>query len=240
MSQTTPLPPPAAIIFDLDDTLVDWSATLPVAWASVCEELAAGDAARTLNAVLAHNLMREPGRGEAEILLESLSQVGISPPRDGVEPLVKNSGRIRPQAVEPFPGVANAIRHLRAKVDKLAVLTNGGSAQQRDKLRRTGVAELFDAVLVSGDVDVQKPDPAFYQMMLAQLDVAAADAWMVGDSLEFDVRVAQDLGMQGVWVVWPASKFRYMPLAEADLPASLDVLPDLVVKRVSDLVHHVG
>ena len=240
MSRREIVPPhPEAIILDLDDTLVDWSGSLPAAWESVCNRLAQGADARTLNAVLAYSFMAEPGRNDTDVFLDCLAQVGIPAPSDTTS-IFESFTQTRLEATKPLNGAADAIRRFRDRVSKLSVLTNGDPDHQREKINRTGVAELFDVILVSGDVGIQKPDPRFYQIALQSLGVEPSDAWMVGDSLEFDVAVPQELGMRGIWVVWPASKYRHMSLAEEDLPQNLDVVPDLVVKRIGDLVRYLG
>ena len=44
--------------------------------------------------------------------------------------------------------------------------------------------------------------------------------------------------MKGVWVVWPAWKYREMYLPAEDLPQNMTVVPDLIVKRLHNLICH--
>ena len=74
---------------------------------------------------------------------------------------------------------------------KLAVLTNGAGAAQRGKLTRFGLENLFDEVLIEGEVGFGKPDPRIYRLALARLGLPADRVWMVGDNLEWDVRAPQ-------------------------------------------------
>jgi putative hydrolase of the HAD superfamily len=55
-----------------------------------------------------------------------------------------------------------------------------------------------DAAVSSGAHGKTKPHPAIFQAALARLDVAAADAVMVGDSVEDDVEGARAVGMRGI------------------------------------------
>ena len=41
-------------------------------------------------------------------------------------------------------------------------MTNGASCWQREKLEASGLADRFDAVVVSGELGTAKPDPAVY------------------------------------------------------------------------------
>ena len=76
---------------------------------------------------------------------------------------------------------------------------NGGAADQRAKIDRHAVDRRFDAVLVEGEVGFGKPDPRIFRLALKRLEVTAADAWMIGDDLPWDIAGAQAVGIHGVW-----------------------------------------
>jgi putative hydrolase of the HAD superfamily len=82
----------------------------------------------------------------------------------------------------------------------VGLLTNGPSDIQRAKHDRTGLEQHFDAVVISGEVAVGKPDPRAFSTVLDALGVEPADAVMVGDSWERDVIGALDAGMAAVWI----------------------------------------
>jgi FMN phosphatase YigB (HAD superfamily) len=80
----------------------------------------------------------------------------------------------------------------------LGVLTNGGADAQRRKLAHHGIADYFDAVVVSGAVGASKPDDAIFA---AATDALPADDHVfVADDLERDVLPAQREGFTGVYV----------------------------------------
>jgi putative hydrolase of the HAD superfamily len=83
---------------------------------------------------------------------------------------------------------------------RLGLLTNGPSDLQRLKLDQAGLSARFDAVVVSGEVGVGKPDPAVFTLLLDQLDAVPEDSIMVGDSWERDVVGALGVGMSPYWV----------------------------------------
>jgi putative hydrolase of the HAD superfamily len=83
---------------------------------------------------------------------------------------------------------------------RLAVVTNGASDVQREKLSRTPFADVFDTVVVSSEVAAGKPDPRIFHAALSALDVAPADAVMIGDSLVRDVAGARRAGIASVWI----------------------------------------
>ena len=63
----------------------------------------------------------------------------------------------------------------------LALVTNGMSDLQREKLAASGLERYFGAVVVSGELGVGKPDPAVFAAALDALGAPARGAVMIGD-----------------------------------------------------------
>jgi putative hydrolase of the HAD superfamily len=82
----------------------------------------------------------------------------------------------------------------------LALVTNGASCLQREKLAASGLGGFFAATVVSAEFGVGKPDAAIFRHALAQLDCDSEQAVMVGDSLSRDVSGAIAAGLGAVWV----------------------------------------
>lgn len=78
---------------------------------------------------------------------------------------------------------------LRAAGIRMAVLSNVG-VDVRHVLRREGIADLVDAVVLSCDVGAVKPDAAIFAAALRAIDVDATNALMVGDSGKDDAGAA--------------------------------------------------
>jgi putative hydrolase of the HAD superfamily len=98
-----------------------------------------------------------------------------------------------------LPGAETTVRDLAGRY-RLALLTNGPPDIQRQKIDGTGLRDCFEAVFVSGEVGVAKPDPAVFDMVLEQLDATAASTVMIGDTWERDVLGARSAGWSAVWV----------------------------------------
>jgi putative hydrolase of the HAD superfamily len=82
----------------------------------------------------------------------------------------------------------------------LGLITNGASCLQREKLATAGLSDYFDAVVVSAEFGIGKPDPSIFKHALTQLDCQGEYTVMIGDSLPRDVDGAIAAGLQGVWV----------------------------------------
>ena len=87
---------------------------------------------------------------------------------------------------------------------RVGVLTNGPSEIQRRKLRATGVEGAVDAVLVSEELGVAKPDVRAFALAAAALGTEPSATAMVGDSLLNDV--AGGLAAGCAPVVWIARR----------------------------------
>lgn len=83
---------------------------------------------------------------------------------------------------------------------QLGMITNGIPDVQRVKIDATGIAPLFDAIVVSGELGVGKPEPAIYQHALDLLGATAGETIMVGDSFRRDVLGSQAHSLRGVWI----------------------------------------
>ncbi|MFS0731601.1 HAD family hydrolase [Curtobacterium sp. 1P10AnD] len=79
-------------------------------------------------------------------------------------------------------------------------MTNGAESQQLDKLARTGLDAAFDAVCISEQIGVQKPDPRAFTILAARLGVDPEACLFVGDDPERDVAGARRSGMCAVLV----------------------------------------
>ncbi|WP_348257516.1 HAD-IA family hydrolase, partial [Salmonella enterica] len=58
----------------------------------------------------------------------------------------------------PLPGADSLLNAIRGQA-KIAIITNGFTAQQQTRLERTGLREYFDQLVNSEQVVVAKPDP---------------------------------------------------------------------------------
>lgn len=125
----------------------------------------------------------------------------------------------------PFPEVIDTLNRLRRLRIKLGIITNGSTRVQEDKIRRLGLFELMDVVLISEREGVRKPEAEIFGRALARLGVPASDAWFVGDSPDVDVAGALDAGLRSFWrecADWPA------PTVACEIIRSLDELVPLL------------
>jgi len=103
----------------------------------------------------------------------------------------------------PFEDARRTLDVLRGHGIKLGVITNGQTNWQQQKLNTLGIASLFDAVLISENEGVRKPDRAIFERALDRVQVQAAEAVFIGDNPEADIAGARNVGMIAVWKYVP-------------------------------------
>lgn len=229
--------PPKALLLDLDGTLLDERGQQR-AVVLTCREIAPTVGVEAAKLIEANQLVWEAywPTVEARWVLGQLSGAEVS--REAWHRALTTCGRtdesltklatdaharytrdacaLYDDAVEMLQRVGN--RSLRA------VVTNGASDTQREKLRWSDLERQVDAVFISGEHGIAKPDPAIFRIALDQLAVAAGDAWHVGDSLHTDVAGARAAGLTAVWLNRSGTK-----------RAGTDPRPDIEIRSLTEL-----
>jgi FMN phosphatase YigB (HAD superfamily) len=85
-----------------------------------------------------------------------------------------------------FADTLPVLQELKSRGLRIVVLSNTG-LDIRPCLKRAGVSDLLDGVVLSYEVGMVKPDPAIFELALELLEVPAAQTLMVGDSPRDDV-----------------------------------------------------
>lgn len=82
----------------------------------------------------------------------------------------------------------------------LALITNGPSNAQREKVTKLRVRDYFDCVLVSSDLPWEKPHPEIFHAACNFLNVKPHECAMIGDKLETDIKVSESAMWVGNWI----------------------------------------
>ena len=241
-----------AVLFDFDDTLIDWSG-VTLGW----RELEAKRLSRVLsfvNARTKHNLtdldrlvdtytertrkawaaarvnLRAPIM--PNILLSTLTDMGVHDAascRDEV--LLAYDWSAVPGTVV-FPDVPPALELLRSNGIRAGIVTNASLPMwMRDnELREHGLMDYFsECRLSAADVGYLKPHSRIFRFALEKMGTSAEETVFVGDNPVADVAGAQAVGMRAVRRLNPgASDNRHLAKSHkivtslAELPSLLD------------------
>jgi len=111
-----------------------------------------------------------------------------------------NSGRAI--TADVIDGAFEVLEAIRKEGYKTALIANADSAGARNIIRATGLENYFDVIIISEEVDFEKPCPGIFEAALATLGVRAEDAVMVGNRIDADIAGANRAGMKSVWFRW--------------------------------------
>ncbi|MEP7285063.1 MAG: HAD family hydrolase [Chloroflexota bacterium] len=211
-----------AIIFDMDDTLVDWSKRsqdwqeferlhLGLVLSAIAQE--------THSPELVDQFMREEHRlaeeawigaeakrgGDAPhigtIMRQALENIGIPHELIDIEACLKAYDWQPMGGLVPFPDVSEVLPILASHGIKIGMITNAFQPMwMRDvELAAFGLLEHFAECRISAaDFGKLKPHPAIFEAALNCLGVQPDEAVFIGDSHEADIVGAQGVGMRAV------------------------------------------
>jgi HAD superfamily hydrolase (TIGR01549 family) len=87
-----------------------------------------------------------------------------------------------------------------APLYKIGVVTNNSDDEAEDKLGFTGYDKYISAVTTSQETGVGKPTARIFRIALEKLGVNADEAVMIGNSWNWDILGAHELGMKCIWL----------------------------------------
>jgi YjjG family noncanonical pyrimidine nucleotidase len=199
--------PYQGILFDLDDTLIDFKASETSALARVYENFYKAFAQReafthsfhTINqslwkAVESTQLPVAQLRLKRFQLLSETLGAGIEAER--VAAFYENE---LGTTASWFPGTAEALSLLEGQY-KLGIVTNGLTNIQKAKYRHLALDRWFKTFVISEEVATSKPQKEIFDIALTRIDTAPARTLMVGDSLTSDYAGSLNAGMDFCWI----------------------------------------
>ena len=194
------------VLFDLDDTLVDQEGASRTALLDWLPELGLGldDAEELVTAwgVIAEDAYARYQRREITFAEQRRVRVreflGADATDDEADELFSGYLTRYERAWTAFDDAVPALRRVHDEGLVAAVLTNGDSVHQANKLERVGLAEHLDVVVASDDLPAGKPDPRAYAAACEVLGVAPGDVLMVGNDVEKDYQGPLDAGLGAV------------------------------------------
>jgi putative hydrolase of the HAD superfamily len=83
---------------------------------------------------------------------------------------------------------------------KLAIITNGSSYMQNKKIDKLGIRKYFKEIIISNDVGIKKPEKAIFVLCCNRLNVDPSEALYIGDNYEIDIIGAIEAGLNAIWI----------------------------------------
>lgn len=210
----------AAILFDLDGTLVDSLPDLARALGVLLGEAGAPPLA-------AEEVRRMVGDGAGPLVARALAARGLPPDADGTRlaRFLEIYEAAPALLTRPYPGVRATLKRLRRAGRKLGIVTNKPERATRLLLEELALLPCFESIVGGGTTPWKKPDPRPVRAALEAL--GAEQAVFVGDS-ENDAAAAHAAGLPLVLVRYGYARGPVETLgaaalldAFAELPAAL-------------------
>ncbi|MFD7077282.1 HAD family hydrolase [Nocardioides sp. NPDC059952] len=192
-----------AIVFDLDDTLVDQAGaarTAVVGWAAE-HGISGVDVADRWAAVSDAHYRRYQSREigfQEQRRARTREFLGVEVSDAEADALFAGYlTRYEAQWVA-FDDAVPALSRVREAGLRTVVLTNGDDAHQRLKLDLTGLAAEVDLLVSTSTLPASKPDPRAYLLTCERAGIAPVEALMVGNSLAHDALGPIEAGLDAV------------------------------------------
>ena len=194
------------LLFDLDDTLLDFVATEDMALQRLFT-----DQQYILTPEIKANYRRlndslwrayEDDKIERNELVNTrfallFQQYGIEV--DGIA-LQRNYRKYLSEGHHLIEGALELIQRLHAEFD-LYVVSNGASTTQKQRLKDSGLEPYFKQVFVSEDTGYQKPMKEFFDFVFAKIEnLNLKETLIIGDSFNADVIGGSKAGIDTCWV----------------------------------------
>jgi len=186
-----------AVIFDLDNTLVDFMRMKRLAVSAAIDSMI--DAGLRLTPAEAQEridlIYKEKGIEFQSVFDQLLYDVFQKVDYKILSAGVIAYRRAREAALVPYPHVNMTLVALTKRGIKLAVVSDAPSREAWLRLTYLNFHHLFDAVVTFEDTGERKPSPAPFRRALDLLGVKPHETVMVGDWAERDVVGAANLGI---------------------------------------------
>lgn len=175
-----------ALLFDLDNTLIDRDKALKDA---LCSELVDPDATNSLL------MLDDRGNGDRQIFLNAWAQAA------GTMKSMYDLSVAICHYLQPDHALLRSLKAIKQQVP-IGIITNGSVKNQSAKMKSAGLDTVFndDQVWISGHYPFAKPDKRIFELACDGLGVKPANTLYVGDNPVNDISGARDAGLDALLV----------------------------------------
>lgn len=194
------------LLFDLDDTLIDFSVDQKLAFKYVFEEMGYEytdeilEQYKKINDIVWTKLENLEIKTVSELYEERCKMLfeiyNINETTNKFNNLLdkgfQKNGTL-------FKGVENVLIKLK-EIYKLGIITNGPKSQQYTRLKNAGIYQYFSYIFVSEEIGFNKPNIKFYEYVFKEIkEKDKAKILVIGDSLTSDVQGGINASLDTCW-----------------------------------------
>ena len=190
-----------AVIFDLDNTLLDFISMKESAVSSAVHAMI--EAGLDLDEKSSYEriitLYQETGWENQQIFDIFLKEKTGEVDNKYLAAAIVSYRRAREATLRLYPDVQRTLNILAKMGLKLAVVSDAPSREAWMRIYYLNLHHVFDFVLTFDDVGERKPSPKGFEMALEKLGIKTDEALMIGDWPERDVAGASKLGIKTIY-----------------------------------------
>ncbi|MGB9589973.1 MAG: HAD family hydrolase [candidate division WOR-3 bacterium] len=218
-----------AVVFDLDNTLLDFNRMKEAAVSSAAEAMIDAGLGGTREEIMRgiYEVYERKGIEAQDVLNcyldEKLGRVEYKILAAGVVAY----RRAKAGSMNLFPGARYTIIELLRRGIRLGILSDAPALQAWTRLAELGLHHYFGAVVTLDDTGKRKPDPEPFRLILDRLRAQPHEAIMVGDWVERDMEGARRVGMRTAFAKYGSNQ---------EPPYGVDY----ILEKISDLLWVIG
>lgn len=120
-----------------------------------------------------------------------------------------------------FPDSSKLMQQLKEMGYLVGIITNGPSILQHHKLDTSGLRKYCDIIVVSGDINIHKPDPGIFLYAAEKIGLRPEECVYVGDHPINDIQGARSAGMKPI-------RMNYGWFKDQDLMDNVPVIEEII------------
>ena len=101
--------------------------------------------------------------------------------------------------IKPFDGVLDTLQKIKDSKGKLAIITDGRSITQRNKLKKLGLLPFFDFIIISEEIGTEKPNELNYKSVENHFNLKKY--FYIADNFKKDFITPKKLGWKTVALI---------------------------------------
>lgn len=198
------------LLFDLDQTLLDFHATEYKALGIVLKTNGLSFSEEIYQSFKEYNksLWLELEKGtitRPELFTKRFKYIFEQCEGDSsaLDPLKINDEFIRTMSVNGvlMEGALEFVRKVKENIPdaRIYIASNGATINAKGRIASTGLDKYIDYLFISEDMGVTKPDAAFFDICLDRIAEPRSSCIMIGDSLSSDMLGAKNASIDSVW-----------------------------------------
>jgi YjjG family noncanonical pyrimidine nucleotidase len=197
------------VLFDADDTLLDFSLAERLAFSAMLREF--GILEEETHFPVYKSCNSEAWRAYEKGDIDAVTLRGKrfsdfktrAALQQGLDPFAMNKSYLNNliKHTTPIEGALELLQTLRAHRVKMAVITNGLKEVQRPRIQESGMSPFFEFIVVSDEIGSAKPDARFFAHAYAAMRFPEKQkVLVVGDSFTSDIAGARNFELPSCWL----------------------------------------